>query len=109
MRLMKLKSDKDLKYNSIYVPKFSLSLNDAYEHSVGNLALKEAGNAIQCSIRADNDWVARYGGDEFFICLNNTTYDELRIILKGALKCRRIQKLRSELVLQQGERVFKRC
>lgn len=52
------------------------NINDEYGHSVGDLAIKEVGNAIIKSIRADKDWAARYGGDEFLICLNNTDYNE---------------------------------
>lgn len=51
-------------------------INDTYGHSVGDQAIKEVGNAISKSIRADNDWGARYGGDEYIISLNNTDYDE---------------------------------
>lgn len=58
------------------------SINDKYGHSVGDLAIIEVGNAIKNCIRA-NDWVARYGGDEFLICLNNANYDEACNISKG--------------------------
>lgn len=51
-------------------------INDTYGHSAGDLAIKEVGNAISKSVRSDNDWGARYGGDEFIISLNNTDYDE---------------------------------
>lgn len=51
-------------------------INDLYGHSVGDLVLKEVGNAIQSCIRSNKDWAARYGGDEFLICLNNATGDE---------------------------------
>ena len=51
-------------------------INDKYGHISGDLVIKEVGNVIKNSIRADTDWAARYGGDEFFICLNNTDYDE---------------------------------
>lgn len=51
-------------------------INDTFGHLVGDLALKEIGNIISKSIRTDNDWAARYGGDEFLICLNKTDYDE---------------------------------
>lgn len=52
------------------------SINDTYGHQVGDIALKEVGNAIKNSIRLDNDWAARYGGDEFLVCLNNTDKNE---------------------------------
>lgn len=52
------------------------SINDTFGHSAGDLALKEVGRIIRASIRNDNDWAARYGGDEFLICLNKTDYDE---------------------------------
>mgnify|MGYP000913111680 CR=1 FL=1 len=52
------------------------SINDTFGHSAGDLALKEVGKIIQKSIRHDNDWAARYGGDEFLICLNKIDYDE---------------------------------
>lgn len=51
-------------------------INDTYGHAVGDLAIQEVGNAIQNNIRIHEDWAARYGGDEFLICLNNTTYDD---------------------------------
>ncbi len=51
-------------------------INDTYGHLAGDLALKEVGNAIKNNIKIDNDWAARYGGDEFLICLNGTSYDE---------------------------------
>lgn len=52
------------------------NINDTHGHAVGDLALKEVGNVILNCIRTDSDWSARYGGDEFLICLNNTSYVE---------------------------------
>ncbi|HHX87847.1 MAG TPA: GGDEF domain-containing protein [Firmicutes bacterium] len=49
------------------------NINDTHGHAVGDLALKEAGDVILDCIRTDSDWSARYGGDEFLICLNNTS------------------------------------
>ncbi len=51
-------------------------INDKYGHSVGDMVIKEVGNTVKNNIRADKDWAARYGGDEFLICLTNSTYDE---------------------------------
>lgn len=50
-------------------------VNDQYGHTTGDLILKEFGTLIKDHIRNDSDWVARYGGDEFIICLNNTAND----------------------------------
>ncbi|WP_352419294.1 GGDEF domain-containing protein [Proteiniborus sp.] len=50
-------------------------INDIYGHIEGDLKVKEYGSILSNSVRGDNDWVARYGGDEFLICLNNTDND----------------------------------
>ena len=48
------------------------NINDTYGHDVGDLVLKATADTISSCIRDENDWVARYGGDEFFICLSDT-------------------------------------
>jgi diguanylate cyclase (GGDEF)-like protein len=55
-------------------------INDEYGHSIGDYALKEVGNAIKSCIRSGMDWAARYGGDEFVICLNNANYKEVEMV-----------------------------
>ncbi|WIV13343.1 GGDEF domain-containing protein [Proteiniborus sp. MB09-C3] len=47
-------------------------INDVYGHLEGDLKVKEYGRILSNSVRGDKDWVARFGGDEFLICLNNT-------------------------------------
>ena len=47
-------------------------VNDVYGHIYGDRTLIEVANTLLNCIRADTDWVARFGGDEFLICLNNT-------------------------------------
>lgn len=56
------------------------TINDLYGHAVGDLALRHVADALQECVRAGLDWAARYGGDEFFICLNNTGADDARRI-----------------------------
>lgn len=51
-------------------------INDTYGHLLGDQALREIGNVLSSSLRAEYDWSARYGGDEFLICLNNTNSDD---------------------------------
>lgn len=51
-------------------------INDTYGHAAGDLALKETAAAIRSGLRADTDWAARYGGDEFFVCLGGAGEEE---------------------------------
>lgn len=55
-------------------------INDKYGHGIGDLVIKEVGKILQSSIRTSKDWVARFGGDEFIISLNNTNYKEASFI-----------------------------
>ena len=44
-------------------------INDGYGHSAGDYFLYEFAIELKKNIRKDVDWVARYGGDEFLLCL----------------------------------------
>jgi len=44
-------------------------VNDQYGHIAGDLILKEVASVFVGHIRRKDGWVARYGGDEFLICL----------------------------------------
>ena len=46
-------------------------INDSLGHEFGDKLLVAVSGIILHSIRAHTDWVARYGGDEFLICLND--------------------------------------
>lgn len=47
-------------------------LNDALGHRFGDEVLVNVANVLMSCADGNSDWVARYGGDEFLICLNNT-------------------------------------
>ncbi len=45
------------------------NVNDTYGHDVGDNVLRHIGEIIQSGLR-DNDWVARWGGEEFILFLD---------------------------------------
>ncbi len=47
-------------------------INDKYGHNEGDYTIKSLASILLSSVR-DSDVVSRYGGDEFFIILNNCT------------------------------------
>ena len=56
--------------------------NDEYGHQVGDICLQEIGNALK-RLASENIYVARYGGDEFFICYYDMTDEEILEAAKG--------------------------
>ena len=51
------------------------SINFAYGDSVGDCAIREFACILSSQCREEVDWVARYGGDEFIVVLNNTSFE----------------------------------
>ncbi len=49
--------------------------NDTYGHQNGDVILKELANILKLSSR-ENDYVCRYGGEEFSMILNQTSKDQ---------------------------------
>ena len=76
------------------------SLNDTYGHPVGDQILKEIVVRINYTIRCENDWLARFGGDEFVIVLPETDTEGCRIVAE------RIRRLVAETpLLVQGTEI----
>lgn len=60
-------------------------INDEYGHEYGDKVLKTAVGIIKKCIRSSDDWAARYGGDEFLVCLNDTDSDTARAVARRIL------------------------
>lgn len=54
-------------------------INDRFGHITGDHTIKAVADAISESIR-ENDYVGRFGGDEFIVLLPNTTAEDAKII-----------------------------
>jgi diguanylate cyclase (GGDEF)-like protein len=55
-------------------------INDSFGHSVGDKALEETASLLKSCLRT-NDFVSRYGGDEFCIVLNISDQMELEKVV----------------------------
>ena len=48
---------------------FFKKVNDSYGHLVGDSVLKSFTDALSGCIKRESDWIGRFGGEEFLICL----------------------------------------
>ncbi|HBV69127.1 MAG TPA: GGDEF domain-containing protein, partial [Clostridiales bacterium] len=77
------------------------ALNDLYGHDMGDWAIKSTAEVITKHIRSERDWAARYGGDEFLLCLNNADEKQAYAILKRIQDS--IEKIPSKLQLENSQ------
>lgn len=70
-------------------------LNDTHGHEVGDLLLIEAADRLKSCVRA-MDTVARFGGDEFVIMINELGTDKAESILQAAVVAEKIRTALSE-------------
>lgn len=61
-------------------------LNDSFGHEYGDKVLQFIGKNIKKNLRSDMDWAARYGGDEFIICFNDTDEKKAQSIINKIKK-----------------------
>jgi diguanylate cyclase (GGDEF)-like protein len=53
------------------------SINDTYGHSYGDDVLLTVTELIQYNIHKKNDYICRFGGDEFIICFTNVDKEQV--------------------------------
>ncbi len=68
-------------------------LNDTFGHSMGDSLLVEVANRLSACVR-EEDTVARMGGDEFLVVLNNLSSDQQEAAIQAELIA---EKIRGEL------------
>jgi diguanylate cyclase (GGDEF)-like protein len=74
------------------------NINDNYGHLAGDNVIKRFNKIIEFCLRKNDDWSARFGGEEFIVCLKNTDIE------KAVQVAERIRKtLEEECFLFSGE------
>lgn len=61
-------------------------VNDTYGHLAGDFILKEVAGILGKNTRQGVDWIARFGGEEFMVCLTNTDKEKAGAIADGMRK-----------------------
>lgn len=87
-RVKIMKVFEDLKYSSKHNELISLvlfdidkfkSINDTYGHNIGDKVLVELASVVKSMLRKE-DFIARWGGEEFIILFSNTPVEKARKI-----------------------------
>jgi diguanylate cyclase (GGDEF)-like protein len=58
------------------------AINDTYGHEAGDHAIKAVGEIITRNIDSTKSWAARFGGDEFLVCLSGTKAEDAQLMMK---------------------------
>ncbi len=61
------------------------NINDSLGHEVGDLLLQQLSERFTRAVRGSDDMVARFGGDEFVILLDDVTENDIREIAQKVL------------------------
>lgn len=94
-RYINEKLPADLLHSSIYDEPLSIifadldffkAVNDRYGHRAGDQVLREFAGELKKHVRSGKDWIARFGGEEFMLCLPNTDIETAKAIAEGIRK-----------------------
>jgi len=79
---------------------FFKKVNDTYGHLNGDCTLKQFAQIISAGMKRDTDWIARFGGEEFMICLPSASTEKAKEIAEA------IRKKVEESIIDCGEHQF---
>ncbi len=57
--------------------------NDRFGHQAGDQTLQRVARTLKASVRAGQDLVCRYGGEEFLVLLSNTDLQQARVVAEN--------------------------
>jgi diguanylate cyclase (GGDEF)-like protein len=102
------KRDKSIEHTVIGVYLIDIDffkmVNDSYGHQAGDTVLVKIANVLKSLIRTD-DFIVRWGGEEFLIILNNTKPEYLGTFAQKVITA--IQE--TEIVLSDGTKLYLTC
>ncbi|HEY9060697.1 MAG TPA: diguanylate cyclase [Pseudobacteroides sp.] len=83
---------------------FFKSVNDVYGHSAGDAVLVKIAKALK-SILRDDDYIIRWGGEEFLIILNKSKVEYLKVFSKKVLDLMR----NTPIEISDNKIIYKTC
>ncbi len=73
--------------------------NDQYGHAAGDLCLKNVANILKASLKRPDDFVSRYGGEEFIVLLPGNDFEQTKLVADDIL-----ENIRNAKILHIGSR-----
>jgi diguanylate cyclase (GGDEF)-like protein len=91
-----IRNKTNLAFAMIDIDKFK-NINDTYGHDVGDIVICKTINFLNSQLR-ESDLIARFGGEEFAVLLENISLEDTRTLFS------KIQKVFEENILTKGEK-----
>ncbi|BCE01940.1 sensor domain-containing protein [Marinicellulosiphila megalodicopiae] len=84
------------------------NINDSLNHQTGDNLLIQFSKRIQAHL-GENDYLSRFGGDEFIICSPDIASDKNEAEMKAMEKAQYLQELLSQPYFNHGQKIYTTC